>query len=652
MHFRYRTVAVASALLVSCDSATPERVAILAHYVPACAPAVDSAPAQLELIALGDFDRSNDSVSILSSTAAQQDLALPRDTQAVELSTLGDRGYWGTGALDAHKTIPVLLWPREQACQLARLALPANSAEWLVAASFDATELYCLSAQPGESGSAPPGLSIDLGTAQIQELGLDQGLGSPRRFASLSALAGRMVVAGGIDPDGNHHRSDAELYDPVQHRFEPARLDLAVPRARHAALALPSGATLLIGGESEDGDALGSVELIAPDTSRPARALQLLATPRIQPGALLLGDGRILVGGGYVWAASARDPRAARQPIASVEFLSSDLTDHSSVPLRLEPAALDRAFVELATGSTLAVGGCDPLGRESECVPCGNGPGCIVRDVWWIDPQSTPHALEPLPSELAAAEPRLVAAAEGSPWLIANGRLARFDPWQARFVAVDDVRFGPLTAHSPQPLALSPGLFVWLQQNADQIELLGLHSSQRGRLTQDLAPLLVGSGRGMVPLRPPTGAEAEAGVTLRYGVANGLELSGSSAVASIADTDYATFTLDLSLAAGPAPLVRLTSASETARASVSLGGLECAWPDFDVPEAAGPVRLRVRREGDAVWLLLASAAETSPSAALAAPCRRALPERVHIELLGMPLGTTRLTRVEVRRSLD
>jgi hypothetical protein len=652
MRLRYRTVAIASALLSSCNSAATERVAIVAHYVPACAPSVDSAPAQLELIALGDFDRSNDSVSILSSTATQQDLALPRNTQAVELSTLGDRGYWGTGALDAHNQIPVLLWPREQACQLAQLPLPASSSEWLFATSADGAELHCLSAQPDASGSGSAGLSVELGSAHVHELALDQGLGSPRRFASASALGAGIVVAGGIDPASNHPRSDAEIFDPVQHQFQPARLNLAVPRARHAALALPSGATLLIGGESEDGDALGSVELISPDASRTSRALQLLATPRIQPSALLLGDGRILVGGGYAWAASARDPRAARQPIASVELLSFDLTDRSSTPIRLEPAALDRAFVELAAGSTLAVGGCDPLARESECVPCGNGPGCIVRDVWWIDPQSTLHALEPLPVELAAAEPKLLAAAEGSPWLIANGRLARFDPWQARFVAVDDVQFDPLAAQRPQPLALGPGLFVWLQQNTDSIELLGLHASQRGRLTQDVAPLLVGSGRGMVPLRPPTGAEIDPEVTLRYTVTGGLELSGSSAGASIADTDYASFTLDLSLAAGPAPLLRLAGAVEAAGESISFGGLECAWPDFEAPDAAGPVRLRVRREGDAVWLLLTGAAETAPSAVLAAPCRRALPERVRIELLGTPLGTTRLTRIEVRRSID
>jgi len=651
MRFWYGTVAAASALLASCDSSAPERVAIVAHYVPACAPSLDSAPSQLELIALGDFERSNDSVSIVPSNASLRDLALPRDTRAVELSTLGDRGYWGTGALDTHNQIPVLLWPREQPCELAQLTAPGANSEWLFGASSDSAQLFCLAAQPEAVGSASAGVSIDLGTAQVSELSPGQGLGSPRRFASASALGARIVVAGGIEPESNRHRSDAEIFDPVQHGFQSERLNLAVPRARHAALGLPSGATLLIGGESEDGDALASVELISPDAGRTARALLLLGTPRIQPSALLLGDGRILVGAGYAWAASARDPRAARQPIASVEFLSSDLTDRSSTPIRLEPAALDRAFVELAAGSVLAVGGCDPLGRESECLPCGNGPGCLSRDVWWIDPQSTLHVLEPLPVELVAAEPKLVAAAEGSPWLLANGRLARFDPWQARFVAVADVLFNPLTAQRPEPLALGPGLFVWLQQNADSIDLRGLHSSQRTRLTQDVAPLLLGSGRGIVPHRPPTGAAADGEVILRYGVASGLELSGSTAVASIADTDYASFTLDLILAGGPAPLLRLAGASGAAGESVSFGGLECAWPDFSAPEAAGPARLRVQREADAVWLLLATPAGT-PTEALAAPCRRALPERVRIELLGTPLGTTRLTRIEIRRSIE
>ena len=624
-------------------------MAIVAHYVPACAPAPDSAPEQLELIALGDFDRSNDSVSILSSDAALQTLALPQDTRAVELSTLGARGYWGTGELDAQGGIPVLLWPRQSACQIGRLTASSDSAAWLFGVSSHASRVFCLAGLPDQAGDAP-GLELDLRTAQLTPLQSAQRLAAPRRFASLSELGDRLLIAGGIDPGSSHHRSDAELFDPLKQQFEVERRTLALPRARHAALNLPSGATLLIGGESEGGSALASVELVSADPTRAPRALELLATPRIQPSALLLADGRILVGGGYAWAASATDPQAARQPIGSVEFLSFDLTDGAGNlgPIRLEPAALDRAFVEIGAGSTLAVGGCDPLQRSNECLPCGSGAGCLSRDVWWIDPQGSAHALEPLPAELAVAQPSLVPAADGSPWLIADGRLARFDPWQARFVSAEELLPAPISALLPRPLALRPGLFLWLQQSGDAIELFGLHASQRGPWTQDVAPLLVGSGQGLVPHLPPSSSPPEGAASLRYVTATGLQLSGSTAAASIADTDYGNFTLDLTLAAGPAPLLRLAGTATAAGESASFGGLECAWPDFSAPEASGPVRLRVQRRGDFVSLLLPGAESPTPAPP---PCRRPLPERVRIELLGTPLGTTRLTRVEIRRSL-
>jgi hypothetical protein len=57
----------------------------------------------------------------------------------------------------------------------------------------------------------------------------------------------------------------------------------------------------------------------------------------------------------------------------------------------------------------------------------------------------------------------------------------------------------------------------------------------------------------------------------------------------------------------------------------------------------------VQRVGDLVSLLLPDA--EGPNEPAPAPCRRPLPERVRVELLGTPLGSTRLTRVEIRRSL-
>jgi hypothetical protein len=640
MRFWYGTVTALAALLAGCDSG-PERVAIVAHYVPACAPEADSAQVQMELIALGDFDRSNDNVSILGSATSRQALSLPPETRAVELSTLGDRGYWGTGTLDTHQQISVLLWPREQSCALAALGA-AGEQSWLVGTASHAGRLLCLASVPSDDG--PAGVAIDLGTARETPLEPGRGLPTPRAFASLSGLGERMLIAGGNDPVSGRPRADAELFDPATLTFAPEPLSLAVPRTRHAAVVLPSGATLLVGGESEDGDALASVELISDDAQRSARALELLGTPRIMPSALLLDSGRILVGGGYVWAASTRDPRAARLPIASVELLSSDLTAGAALPIRLEPSALDRAFVALPGGGALAVGGCDPVVRADPCLPCGNGPGCISREVWWIEPGGVAAALPALPESLAAAEPQLVTAAEGAPWLLANGRLARFDPWQARFVTLAESGYAPVQT----PLAIGPGSFVWLQPRGDTLELLGQHASQRGPFTQDLAPLLVGSGRAVVPHRPPTSTVPEAETTLRYGVASGLELAGAAAVASIADTDYADFTLDLTLAEGPAPLLRLSGKGAAASESVSFGGLSCPWPDVIAAGSAGPARLRVQRTGDAVSLLLADAT----AAESAVPCRRTLAERVSIELAGTSLGTSRLLRIEVRRALD
>jgi hypothetical protein len=322
-----------------------------------------------------------------------------------------------------------------------------------------------------------------------------------------------------------------------------------------------------------------------------------------------------------------------------------ELTAGAGPPILLEPAALERAFVALPGGGALAVGGCEPVVRDpASCLPCGSGPGCISRDVWWIDAEGGTRSLPDLPESLAAAEPHLVTTGEGAPWLLANGRLARFDPWQARFVTLAEQGYSAAQA----PLALHDGSFVWLQRSDDGVELLGLHASQRGPLTQDVAPLLVWSGRAVVPHRAPTSSMPEPELTLQYTVASGLELAGAAAVVSIADTEYADFMLDLLLAEGPAPLLRLRGRGAAAGELAVFGGLECPWPELPPASDGRLTRLRVRRAGDELSLLLADSATAEP----AAPCERPLPERVSIELAGTFLGTSRLLRIEVRRALD
>ena len=619
-----------------CNSATAARVEIAAHYVPACAPSAQSAPAQLELIALGDFDRTNDSVLILGSDAARAGVALPEGTRAAELNTLGGEVYWGNGSLDAHNQLSILLWPRARACALARFdAAPEGGGSWLLGAS---DRLHALLA--ASSAAAP--LYVDLAVASEVPLEGAFGPRQPRESASLSELGDRLVLAGGVDPTSGRTLADAELFDPALGRFDAATSELSLARSRHAALSLPGGRTLLIGGQSETGRPLGSVEVLSSDGERFSRVFELLQTPRVSPRALLLGPTRILVGGGYDF-----DAEGARQPINSVEFVSTDFSAVTELPIRLAPAALDRAFVSLGAGAALAVGGCELGASEPPCIPCGGG--CVSRDVWWIDAQGGEHRLESLPDTLSVAQPWLVPGADGSPWLIAEGRLARFNPWTTRFEAVDAGRGAASARVLGEPVAIRPGLFAWLEENERGVELVGLFHNQRGPYAQDVAPLLAGSAQGLVPNRPPA---TDAELRLSYAAARGLELSGSSAVVSIADTRYAAFSVELNLVEGPPPLIKLVG-GDAPDDGAAFGGLECPWPEIEAPDPTDPrsaVRLRVQRVLDEVRLerlIDGAAVEPRPQ-----PCAAALPERVGIQLLGTRDGVTRIGRLEVRRSLE
>lgn len=636
-------MAAALALTCSCGSDEPARITIAAHYVPACSPAAESAPEQLELVALGDFDRDNDSVAILASDAASRGVSLPAATRAVELNSLGGGGFWGYGALGAHNQLPILLWPRDRACALARFEPAAGTPDandpdaWSLGASARLEAV--LVSGPFGAGSRPELSFIDLKDASVSPLGGD---GSPvaRREASLSELGDALVLAGGIDAASGRASASAELFDPERRRFTGASRSLSVPRARHAAVSLAGGQTLLIGGVSETGQALRSVEVLSTGSTRVSRLYDLLEQPRIAPRAVLLEPDRILVGGGYTL-----DADQTRRPIESVEFVSTDFTDVTEPPIALVPPALDRAFVSLGAAGALAVGGCARAAGEADCIPCPEG--CVSRAAWWIDALGTPHELEPLPAALSVARPKLVAGAGGSPWLIAGGQLGRFDPWLGRFERVELGRPAAGSSALSEPVAVRPGLFVWLEAGASGVELLGVQHSLRSEYTQDVAPLLVGSAQGIVPHQPPTTTSGP--VQLSYSAAAGLELSGAAAVVSVADTEYAAFTLELSLSAGAPPLLRLVAA-RGAQNDAAFGGIDCPWPDVEPGTPDTPVRLRVQRSLDDVRLdRLVDGVPVEPRPE---PCRRALPERVRVQLVGTPAGTTRLTRIEIRRSVE
>jgi len=166
----------------------------------------------------------------------------------------------------------------------------------------------------------------------------------PRGAHTATALAdGRVLVAGGNDGAGGIH-AGAEIYDPATGAFSSTG-DMTIPRHKHAAAPLPDGRALILGGsDARDGRGqYATAEVFDPATgcfsptgAMAARRFKLpdavvalpnggilvagggarvevydastgtfapgagdLGTGRAFATATLLGDGRVLVAGGY-----------------------------------------------------------------------------------------------------------------------------------------------------------------------------------------------------------------------------------------------------------------------------------------------------------------------------------------------------------------
>lgn len=146
----------------------------------------------------------------------------------------------------------------------------------------------------------------------------------------------------------------------------PAPLMMSSPRAAHAAVTLGDGRVALIGGCVLDGCDPGpgsqTVDLFDPRTNRIAPG-GTLTKARIGAAAVLLGDGRVLIAGGWT----------GPQTTASIELY--DPKTRTSVEAgSLSRTRADIAVVELNDGRVALIGGYD-----------GRGP---VPDVDVFDPRT------------------------------------------------------------------------------------------------------------------------------------------------------------------------------------------------------------------------------------------------------------------------
>jgi hypothetical protein len=109
---------------------------------------------------------------------------------------------------------------------------------------------------------------------------------------------GRVLVAGGVDRQENAI-SSAEIYDPATGRFVQTG-SMAEPRGAHTATALKDGRVLIVGGGSghyPSQNIYRSAELFDPGTGKFTAAGQLIVG-RHKHAAILLPSGKVLVVGG------------------------------------------------------------------------------------------------------------------------------------------------------------------------------------------------------------------------------------------------------------------------------------------------------------------------------------------------------------------
>ncbi len=512
-------------------------VSITAHELLACAipdrGPTDPSPFRLTLTALGQFPaRGSDVDRDLGLHAAGHALSFDSATIGVDAvandsASATERGFIGHSEHRIDDRIDVSLWPEQTACEVVSAdgGYPGTGAGQ--ALGFSAQSGFSLIAgENADDRRAGSSLAFATDTGEASVVPRDHGtLRVSRAFATVTEFGDRLLVAGGTNPAASAATEDAagpaEVFDPATGGFEPTLVELWSRRTHHAAVTLATtGETLLVGGLAPDaagsgpGQLIRQFEAVSPSTrSSSISGLLALDLGRVDPIALVLTNGRILVGGGY--AASGNAEAAHGAPVGEIEGFSSDAT---SRVFRAElPARANRTFAALPGGGALSVASCrnDPSRHDecscftaggTPCEPSSNDQAWL--DAWWISPNGTPTAVTFEPDGVVAPcatvdTPLLAAGSDGAPWLTfprADGTPAcvwRFEAWPAASDPNDPAsrpRFVMTTfALDPSPdarsalLGFGPDAFMWIGANGG---LFGARFGQRGPLTRDISLLL------------------------------------------------------------------------------------------------------------------------------------------------------------------
>lgn len=217
--------------------------------------------------------------------------------------------------------------------------------------------------------AAPVEIASDGTTVAVRELRAAMAI--PRTGATATRLSDDLgapvLIAGGRDGAGVAV-AQAELWKPLREEFaDPLTFQpgMRVPRHGHAAVRMPDGSVLFIGGVDAAGQPVRTLELFAIDTGFVDAGQLPAGAGVIAPSITVLPDGRVLIAGGR----TALEPSSV---VASAYIVNLDPLDGSVDVLTTDGLGAPRSghgAARLCDGSIVALGGTDGPSAVERYVP-------------------------------------------------------------------------------------------------------------------------------------------------------------------------------------------------------------------------------------------------------------------------------------------
>jgi len=461
----------------------------VALYVPAACG--DAGGASVVYTGLGDFPQPSQAAETVQLGSTGSPLAaLPPATREIVLGPLTDAGPWAGEALvpDAGP-VSVLTLPQGRACPLSR---PVNLAgdPGVAVGMLDPSHALLV------GGDLPP-FVIDLGHGSVTAT--SAAMTPPRDGATVTPFGGGGLIAGGQDPTTGETQATAIVFTPgVGSGAGSFGSPIVLPagqRKQHGAVTLVDGRTLLVGGVSDTGAMVTTIEALDPAHPGVVAAVAgTLRQPRVRPAVLALPTGQVFIGGGFA---------ADGTPVASVEWLAPDLTWLGTAALC--GAGTEQGFAATEGGAVLVV-----MGPAPATAACSNVHLALPTSILEAPP------LAPPPLRV-----RLFPGPSASPVLVTDQATLRWNPWTTAFTPLGSNAAG-LSLPTSAAWSASPGLALWLGEDS---QVWALRFDTRGAYATDVGhgPYLVTDSLFTAPDRLP-------GADVSFSVQGGASLSGGASV--------------------------------------------------------------------------------------------------------------------------